>query len=60
MQQSIIHIALLVRDYDEAIAFYVDKLKCTRDVPSAVCQDGYAARPLRAGCVDVDHAFYGR
>lgn len=29
MQQSIIHIALVVRDYDEAIAFYVDKLNFT-------------------------------
>jgi catechol 2,3-dioxygenase-like lactoylglutathione lyase family enzyme len=29
MQQSIIHIALIVRDYDEAIAFYVDKLNFT-------------------------------
>lgn len=26
MQQSIVHIALVVRDYDEAIAFYVGKL----------------------------------
>ena len=26
MQQSIIHIALVVRDYDEAIVFYCDKL----------------------------------
>ena len=26
MSQSIIHIALLVRDYDEAIAFYTEKL----------------------------------
>ena len=29
MKQSIIHIALVVRDYDEAIAFYCDKLKFT-------------------------------
>jgi catechol 2,3-dioxygenase-like lactoylglutathione lyase family enzyme len=29
MLQSIIHIALVVRDYDEAIAFYVDKLNFT-------------------------------
>ncbi len=29
MQQSIIHIALVVRDYDEAIAFYVGKLGFT-------------------------------
>lgn len=29
MQQSIIHIALLVRDYDEAIAFYTGKLRFT-------------------------------
>ena len=27
MKQSIIHITLLVKDYDEAIAFYVNKLK---------------------------------
>jgi catechol 2,3-dioxygenase-like lactoylglutathione lyase family enzyme len=27
MKQSIIHIALVVRDYDEAIAFYCNKLK---------------------------------
>ncbi len=27
MKQSIVHIALLVRDYDEAISFYMDKLK---------------------------------
>lgn len=26
MQQSILHIALVVRDYDEAIDFYVGKL----------------------------------
>ena len=29
MKQSIIHIALLVRDYDEAIEFYCQKLKFT-------------------------------
>ena len=29
MKQSIIHIALVVRDYDEAIAFYCDKLHFT-------------------------------
>jgi len=29
MRQSIIHIALLVRDYDEAIAFYTEKLGFT-------------------------------
>ena len=29
MQQSIAHIALVVRDYDEAIAFYVGKLGFT-------------------------------
>ncbi len=29
MQQSIIHVALLVRDYDEAIAFYTQKLNFT-------------------------------
>ena len=27
MKQSIVHIALVVRDYDEAIAFYTKKLK---------------------------------
>ena len=27
MKQSIIHIALVVRDYDEAITFYTEKLK---------------------------------
>ena len=26
MQQAIVHIALVVRDYDEAIDFYVNKL----------------------------------
>ena len=26
MQQAIVHIALVVRDYDEALAFYLDKL----------------------------------
>ena len=29
MKQSIIHIALVVRDYDEAVAFYCDKLHFT-------------------------------
>ena len=29
MKQSIFHIALVVRDYDEAIAFFLDKLKFT-------------------------------
>ncbi len=29
MHQSIIHIALLVRDYDEAIAFYTAQLGFT-------------------------------
>jgi len=29
MQQSIIHLALVVRDYDEAIAFYTQKLHFT-------------------------------
>lgn len=27
MKQSIVHIALLVKDYDEALSFYVEKLK---------------------------------
>lgn len=27
MKQSIVHIALVVRDYDEAISFYTEKLK---------------------------------
>jgi catechol 2,3-dioxygenase-like lactoylglutathione lyase family enzyme len=29
VQQSIIHVALVVRDYDEAIAFYCEKLRFT-------------------------------
>lgn len=29
MQQSILHVALVVRDYDEAIAFYCDRLGFT-------------------------------
>ena len=29
MKQSLMHIALVVRDYDEAIAFYTQKLKFT-------------------------------
>ncbi|MEZ4735328.1 MAG: VOC family protein [Caldilineaceae bacterium] len=29
MKQSIVHVALLVRDYDEAIAFYTQKLHFT-------------------------------
>ena len=29
MQQSIVHVALVVRDYDEAIAFFCDKLHFT-------------------------------
>ena len=29
MKQSIIHVALVVREYDEAIRFYVDKLGFT-------------------------------
>jgi catechol 2,3-dioxygenase-like lactoylglutathione lyase family enzyme len=29
MQQSIVHVALLVRDYDEAIAFFCHKLQFT-------------------------------
>ena len=29
MKQSIVHIALVVRDYDEAIAFYTEKLQFT-------------------------------
>ena len=27
MKQSIVHVALVVKDYDEAIAFYTQKLK---------------------------------
>ena len=27
MKQALVHIALVVRDYDEAIDFYVNKLK---------------------------------
>lgn len=37
MKQSIIHIALVVRDYDEAIAFYVGKLNFT------LVEDSYQA-----------------
>ncbi len=29
MKQSIVHVALVIRDYDEAIAFYTQKLKFT-------------------------------
>ena len=29
MKQSIVHVALVVRDYDEAIRFYTDKLQFT-------------------------------
>ena len=29
MKQSIVHIALVVRDYDEAISFYTEKLRFT-------------------------------
>ncbi len=29
MQQSIVHVALVVKDYDEAIAFYTNKLHFT-------------------------------
>jgi len=29
MRQSLLHVALLVRDYDEAIAFFCDKLQFT-------------------------------
>lgn len=29
MRQSIVHVALLIRDYDEAIAFYTEKLHFT-------------------------------
>ena len=29
MQQSIVHVALVVRDYDEAIAFFTEKLSFT-------------------------------
>jgi catechol 2,3-dioxygenase-like lactoylglutathione lyase family enzyme len=29
MKQSIVHVALVVRDYDEAIAFYTQKLRFT-------------------------------
>jgi catechol 2,3-dioxygenase-like lactoylglutathione lyase family enzyme len=33
MKQSIIHIALLVRDYDEAIEFYTNKLHFPQYAP---------------------------
>lgn len=29
MKQSLLHVALVVRDYDQAIAFYCDKLHFT-------------------------------
>ena len=29
MKQSLLHVAIVVRDYDEAIAFYTDKLRFT-------------------------------
>ena len=29
MKQSIVHVALVVKDYDEAIAFYTEKLHFT-------------------------------
>ena len=35
MKQSIVHVALVVRDYDEAIRFYTEKLKFT------VIEDAY-------------------
>jgi catechol 2,3-dioxygenase-like lactoylglutathione lyase family enzyme len=37
MKQSIVHIALVVNDYDEAIAFYTDKLNFTliEDTPQS-------------------------
>ena len=37
MKQSIVHVALVVRDYDEAIRFYTEKLKFT------VIEDAYQA-----------------
>lgn len=37
MQQSLVHIALIVRDYDEAIAFYTEKLRFT------LLEDSYQA-----------------
>jgi len=36
MKQSIVHIALLVRDYDEALAFYTEKLHF--DIVEDTCQ----------------------
>ncbi len=27
MKQSLVHVAIVVKDYDEALAFYIDKLK---------------------------------
>jgi catechol 2,3-dioxygenase-like lactoylglutathione lyase family enzyme len=36
MRQSIVHVALVVRDYDEAIAFFTEKLGC--DEPASIIQ----------------------
>jgi catechol 2,3-dioxygenase-like lactoylglutathione lyase family enzyme len=38
MKQNIVHVALVVKDYDEAIDFYVNKLKFE------LLEDSYQAR----------------
>jgi hypothetical protein len=43
MKQSIVHVALLVRDYDEAIAFYTNKLYFT------VVEDTYQQSKINDG-----------
>jgi catechol 2,3-dioxygenase-like lactoylglutathione lyase family enzyme len=53
LKQSIIHIALLVRDYDEAIAFYVDKLrfKVVEDTRISDCKRWVLVQPPgSSGC----------
>lgn len=52
MRQSIAHVALLVRDYDEAIGFYVGTLGFTLVEDSAVPEQGkrwVTVRPPGAG-----------
>jgi len=43
MKQSIVHIALVVKDYDEAIAFYTKKLHFT------LVEDTYQPSRINAG-----------
>jgi catechol 2,3-dioxygenase-like lactoylglutathione lyase family enzyme len=72
MQQSIAHIALVVRDYDEAISFFTEKLKFTlvEDIYQAeqdkrwvtVAPPGYSGTSLllaRASKPE-QHAFIGK